>query len=80
MKASRVAEWARKRVTHEPLTLEIRKKSHVILKVFNNMGSEGKLTKIITEENEANYAAQLKGLPQDEIGLIIYKKDECNWG
>lgn len=44
------------------------------------MGSEGKLTKIITEENEANYAAQLKGLPQDEIGLIIYKKDECNWG
>ncbi|OMP75443.1 hypothetical protein [[Flexibacter] sp. ATCC 35208] len=54
-------------------------KPHLILKKFNNSGGEGELTKIITEENESNYALQLKGLPEDEKGLVIYKKDEDNW-
>lgn len=52
---------------------------HLILKVFNNNGGEGELTRIITEENETSYAGQLKGLPEDERGLIIYKKNEDNW-
>lgn len=55
------------------------KKPHIILKFFNRSGGESEFTKIITEENEANYSAHLKGLPEDEKGLIIYKKDDDNW-
>lgn len=55
------------------------KKPNVILKIFNKNGGESEFTKIITEENEANYSAQLKGLPEDEKGLIIFKKDDDNW-
>ncbi|SFW83033.1 hypothetical protein [Chitinophaga sancti] len=55
------------------------KKPHVILKIFNRNGGEGEFTKIITEENQSSYTAQLKGLPEEEKGLIIYKKDENNW-
>ncbi|OMP75508.1 hypothetical protein [[Flexibacter] sp. ATCC 35208] len=55
------------------------KKPNVILKIFNKNGGESEFTKIITAENEANYSAQLKGLPEDEKGLIIFKKDDDNW-
>ncbi|WP_343671951.1 hypothetical protein [Chitinophaga sp.] len=55
------------------------KKPHIILKFFNKNGGESEFTKIITEENEANYAAQLKGLPEDEKGLLMYHKDKDNW-
>lgn len=55
------------------------KKPNVILKIFNKNGGESEFTKIITEENEPNYLAQLKGLPEDEKGLIIFKEDDDNW-
>lgn len=55
------------------------KKPNVILRIFNKNGGESEYTKIITEENETNYSAQLKGLPDDEKGLIIFKKDDDNW-
>lgn len=55
------------------------KKPHIILKFFNSSGGESEFTKIISEENEENYSSHLKGLPEDEKGLIIYKKDDYNW-
>ncbi|OMP75496.1 hypothetical protein [[Flexibacter] sp. ATCC 35208] len=55
------------------------KKPNVILKIFNKNGGESEFVKIITEDNEDNYSAQLKGLSEDEKGLIIFKEDDDNW-
>lgn len=55
------------------------KKPNVILKIFNKNGGENEFVKKITEDNEDNYSAHLKGLPADEKGLIIFKEDDDNW-
>jgi hypothetical protein len=51
----------------------------VIKAIFVRNGDEGEHTKLITEENEGNYAEQLSELADDEKGLIICRKSNTDW-
>ncbi|SFE91654.1 hypothetical protein SAMN05518672_11242 [Chitinophaga sp. CF118] len=47
--------------------------------MFKRVGGEGEFTKIITEQNEADYAEQLSNLEENEKGLIIYRRNNNDW-
>ncbi|SFE91627.1 hypothetical protein SAMN05518672_11241 [Chitinophaga sp. CF118] len=51
----------------------------VIVSLFKRVGGEGEFTKIITEQNEADYAEQLSDLEENEKGLIIYRRNNNDW-
>lgn len=51
----------------------------ILFSIFKRQGGEGNLTKIINEENRADYFDQLLYLEQDESAIICYRKDEMNW-
>lgn len=51
----------------------------VIISLFKRKGAEGEFTRIITEQNAADYVQQLSGLDAYEKGLIIYRKNDRDW-
>jgi hypothetical protein len=53
--------------------------SSIVASIFKRKGAEGKLTKILTNENSAFYQKALSFLNDDEKGLVIYFKDQDNW-
>lgn len=57
----------------------ISNKSAVLLSIFKRKGGEGDFTKIITNENNANYLNQLELLDKDEKAWLCFKKDDLNW-
>lgn len=54
-------------------------KASVLLSVFKRQGGEGLLTKIITDENKADYLQQLMLLEINEKPLLCFKENELNW-
>lgn len=57
----------------------ISNKSAVLLSIFKRKGDEEDFTKIITNENNANYLNQLELLDKDEKAWLCFKKDDLNW-
>ncbi|SFE91604.1 hypothetical protein SAMN05518672_11240 [Chitinophaga sp. CF118] len=51
----------------------------ILVARFKRKGAEGEFTKIITEQNEADYVEQLSDLEENEKGLIIYKRSNNDW-
>lgn len=54
-------------------------KVSVLISIFNRKGGEGKLTRVLNEDNIFQYRDLLSLLEKGERGLIVYYKDEENW-
>ncbi|NLR77346.1 hypothetical protein [Chitinophaga eiseniae] len=54
-------------------------KASILLSIFKRKGGEGLLTKIITDENKADYLQQLTLLEMNEKPLLCFKENELNW-
>lgn len=54
-------------------------KPSILLSIFRRKGGEGKLTRIINNENRPDFLHQLTFLQIDEQPLLCFKQDESNW-
>lgn len=59
--------------------MQAKEKSSILLSIFRRKGAEGLMTKIIDDNNKAQYKPLFDSLNGNEKPLIIYYESELNW-